>query len=92
MDLIFPLFPLALHYKNYIFQLDEIFEMSHAPNHSVKPSTSTQRLGLQPGINNCLIIRRKVGAEIARRNKMREAQIQGREEACTAVVCDFKPV
>ena len=91
MDLIFPLFALALHYKNNIFQLDEIFEMSQAPNYSVEPSTSTQRLGLQPGINNCLIIRRKVGAEIARRNKMRAAQIEGREEAGT-VVCDFNPV
>lgn len=58
----------------------EIFKMSHSQNYCAKPSTSSQRLGLQAGINNCLIIRSKVGAGIARRNKMRAAQLKSKED------------
>ena len=78
MDLIFS----YIYYGSALQKLylsTEIFKMSHSQNYCAKPSTSSQRLGLQAGINNCLIIRSKVGAGIARRNKMRAAQLKSKE-------------
>ena len=78
MDLIFS----YIYYGSALQKLylsTEIFKMSHSQNYCAKPSTSSQRLGLQAGINNCLIISSKVGAGIARRNKMRAAQLKSIE-------------